>query len=124
MKKIQILGIALLCSTFLWTACSKKGADATATTKSVATTSQEAPAAEKPAMVEGRQPAPPPEENLSKQTKGIGVQAQAIDMAVPEEIMEVAPIPEIQMPPLTKAEEEAFRKRILEAQEKQKKKKG
>jgi hypothetical protein len=122
MKKIRILGIAILCSTFLWTACGKKVADATTTTKSVATP-QEAPAVEAP-PIQGRQPAAPPEENFTKQMKGIGVQGQAVETGTPGEILEVMPIPEILMPPLTKEEEAALRKRILAAQEKQKKKKG
>jgi PBP1b-binding outer membrane lipoprotein LpoB len=123
MKKIQILSIAILCSTLLWTACSKKGADATASTKSVAATPQEAPAAETP-PIQGRQAAAPPDENFTKPMKGIGMEAQAVQTGTPDEIMEAAPIPEIVMPPLTKEEEAALRKRIMDAQEKQKKKKG
>ncbi len=120
MKKIQILSIAILCCTLLMTACSKKVTDATATTKNVATM----PAEEAPPAPKGREAAAPVEESLTKNAKGIGVTAQAMDQAVPEEVMEVTPVPEIQMPPLTKEEEEALRKRIMDAKEKQKKKKG
>lgn len=125
MKKIQILSIAILCCTLLMTACSKKVTDVTTTTKSVATMpAEEAPMLETPPAQQGRQPAAPVEESLTKNTKGVGVTAQAMDQAVPEEVMEVTPVPEIQMPPLTKEEEEALRKRIMDAKEKQKKKKG
>jgi hypothetical protein len=126
MKKIQILGIAIVCSTFLMTACSKKVADATTATKSVATMPQEeAPPTPEIPLVQGRQAAEPVEESLTKNTKGIGVNAQAVDQALPVDVMDVvAPVPEIQMPPLSKEEEAALRKRIMEAQEKQKKKKG